>query len=192
MGSTGAILFSSMGVLIKPLSEAFGWSRGDISFGATCLTMGIIFGMLTTGHFIDKYGSRRILIISVIISIAVVMIGPQFVSTLPLFYLMLILGAILGGPTNTVGYVRVISCWFDQRRGLFIGIIAAGMGLGFTGVPLLTDFAVSQGGWKAGYYALGFVMLFMVLPALIFLVKDYPEDIGLHPDGVDIGAEKRF
>jgi MFS family permease len=191
MGSTGAILFSSMGVLIKPLSEAFGWSRGDISFGATCLTMGIIFGMLTTGHLIDKYGSRRILIISVIISIAVIMIGPQFVSTLPLFYLMLILGAILGGPTNTVGYVRVISCWFDQRRGLFIGIIAAGMGLGFTGVPLLTDFAVSQGGWKAGYYALGFVMLFMVLPALIFLVKDYPEDIGLHPDGVDIGAEKR-
>jgi MFS family permease len=191
MGSTGAMLFSSMGVLIKPLSEAFGWSRGDISFGATCLTMGIIVGMLTTGHLIDKYGSRRILIISVIISIAVVMIGPQFVSTLPLFYLMLILGAILGGPTNTVGYVRIVSCWFDQRRGLFIGLIAAGMGLGFTGVPLLTDFAVNQGGWKAGYYALGFVMLFLVLPALVFLIKDYPEDIGSHPDGIDISAEKR-
>jgi MFS family permease len=191
LGSTGGMLFSSLGVLIKPLSDAFGWSRGDISFGATCLTLGIVVGMLTTGHLIDKYGSRRILIISVLISIVVVMIGPQFISSLPFFYLMLILGAIIGGPTNTVAYARIISCWFDQRRGLFIGIIAAGMGMGFAVVPLLTDFAVSQGGWKAGYYALGFVMLFMVMPVLIFLIKDYPEDIGLYPDGIDVGAEKR-
>lgn len=186
------MLFSSMGVLINPLTEEFGWSRGDISFGATCLTLGIIVGMLTTGHLIDKYGSRRILILSVIVSIVVVMTGPLYISTLPLFYLMLILGAIVGGPTNTVGYARIIACWFDRRRGLFIGISAAGMGLGFALVPLLTDYAVNYGGWEAGYYALGLVMLFMVMPALIFLIKDKPEDLGLLADGDDVDDKKRF
>jgi MFS family permease len=185
MGNNGAMLFSSLGVFTKPLAEEFGWSRGDISFGATCLTLGIIVGMLTTGHLIDKYGSRRVLIISVILSILVIMTAPLYVSTLPLFYFVLGLGAIVGGPTNTVGYVRVIACWFDRRRGLFIGVSAAGMGLGFSLVPLLADFAVNIGGWRAGYYALGLVMIFLVLPAVVFLIKDKPEDLGLHPDGDD-------
>jgi len=183
MGSTGAMLFSSLGVMVNPLTAEFGWGRGDISFGATCLTVGIIVGMLSTGHLIDKYGARRILTLAVISSIIVVATGPLYISTLPLFYLMLILGAIVGGPTNTVGYARVIACWFDRRRGLFIGITAAGMGLGFAFVPWLTDFSVNKAGWKAGYYALGLVMLFMVLPAVFFLIKDKPEELGLHPDG---------
>lgn len=183
MGNTGAVLFSSLGVMIKPLTAEFGWGRGDISFGATCLTLGIIVGMLTTGHLIDKYGSRRIVTISVILSIIVLMTGPLYISTLPLFYFMLILGAIVGGPTNTVGYARVIACWFDRRRGLFIGIATAGMGLGFALVPWLADFAINRGGWKAGYYALGLFMLIIVLPAVFFLIKDKPEDLGMRPDG---------
>ena len=183
MGNTGAVLFSSLGVMVNPLAAEFGWGRGAISFGATCLTFGIITGMLTTGHLLDKYGSRRIVTVSVILSIIVVMTGPLYVSTLPLFYLMLILGAIVGGPTNTVGYARVVACWFDRRRGLFIGITAAGMGLGFALVPVLTDFAIQKGGWRAGYYALGLFMLFLVLPAVFFLIKDKPEDLGLRPDG---------
>jgi MFS family permease len=191
MGNTGAVLFSSLGVMVNPLTAEFGWGRGDISFGATCLTLGIIVGTLTTGHLIDKYGSRRIVTISVILSIIVVLTGPLYISTLPLFYFMLILGAIVGGPTNTVGYARVIACWFDRRRGLFIGITAAGMGVGFALVPLLTDFAINKGGWKAGYYALGLFMLLIVLPSVFFLIKDKPEDIGMRPDGDTLGHNER-
>ncbi len=184
MWNTGAVLFASLGALVKPLSDTFGWSRGEVSFGATCLTMGIIVGMLTTGHLIDKYGSKRILTLSVILSVIVILTGPLYISSLPLFYLMLIIGAIVGAPTNTVGYVRVIACWFDKRRGLFIGIAAAGMGVGFAVIPWLTTVAVSRGGWQMGYYVLGFCILVVVLPAVVFLIRDKPEDIGLHMDGV--------
>ncbi len=183
MGNTGAVLFSSLGVFVKPLADAFGWSRGDISFGATCLTFGIIVGMLTTGHLIDKYGSKRILTISVVLSAIAIASGPLYISSLPLFYLMLTLGAFVGGPTNTVGYVRVIACWFDRRRGLFIGVAAAGMGVGFALVPWLTNIAISWGGWQAGYYVLGLYILILVLPAVVFLIKDKPEDIGMRVDG---------
>jgi MFS family permease len=191
MGSTGAMFFSSLGIMVNALTAEFGWGRGDVSFGATCLTLGIIVGMLTTGHLIDKYGSRRIVMLSVILSIIVVMTGPLYISTLPLFYLMLILGAIVGGPTNTVGYARVIACWFDRRRGLFIGITAAGMGVGFALVPWLTDLAINKGGWKAGYYVLGMVMFFVVLPAVFFFIKDKPEDLGMRPDGDTHGQNEK-
>ena len=76
MGSSGSMLFTSMGVLIKPLSEEFGWARDEISYGATLITFGIIIGLLTSGFLIDRFGARRVLIISVILSIIVVATGP--------------------------------------------------------------------------------------------------------------------
>lgn len=186
MGSTGAMLFTSIGVLVSPLNAEFGWSRGDISFAASIVTMGIIIGLLTSGPLIDKFGARRVLIVSVILSIIVVSTGPLYISSLTLFYTMLILAAIVGGPTNTVGYARVIASWFDRRRGLFIGINACGMGLGFALAPVITDIAVNAQGWKASYVCLGVLMLVVVLPSVIFLVIDKPEDVGLQVDGDDL------
>ena len=124
MGSGGAMLFTSLGVLINPLALEFGWGRDEISYAATLTTFGIIIGLLTSGFLIDRFGARRVLIVSVVLSIVVVATGPLYVSTLPLFYTMLIVAAIVGGPTNTSGYARVIASWFDRRRGLFIGINA--------------------------------------------------------------------
>lgn len=183
MGSSGSLMFTSMGVLINPLSAEFGWGRDEISYGATLITFGIIIGLLTSGFLIDRFGARRVLIASVILSILVVMTGPLYVASLPLFYTMLILAAIVGGPTNTSGYARVIATWFDRRRGLFIGINACGMGMGFAVAPIITDMAVTAGGWKAGYYAIGLFMLIVALPSVLFLVIDKPGDVGLQVDG---------
>ncbi len=183
MGSSGSMLFTSIGVLVKPLSEEFGWGRDEISYGATLITFGIIIGLLTSGFLIDKFGARRVLIVSVLLSIIVVATGPLYVSTLPLFYTMLVLASIVGGPTNTSGYARVIASWFDRRRGLFIGINACGMGLGFFLAPLITDMAVNAAGWKAGYYCIGLFMFLVALPSVLFLVIDKPQDVGLEVDG---------
>jgi len=187
MGSGGAMLFTSLGVLINPLALEFGWGRDEISYAATLTTFGIIIGLLTSGFLIDRFGARRVLIVSVVLSIVVVATGPLYVSTLPLFYTMLIVAAIVGGPTNTSGYARVIASWFDRRRGLFIGINACGMGLGFAVAPFITDLAVSAGGWKAGYFCIALFMLVVALPSVIFLVIDKPGDVGLQVDGDDSG-----
>ena len=185
MGSSGSMLFTSIGVLIKPLSEEFGWARDQISYGATLMTFGIIIGLLTSGFLIDRFGARRVLIVSVLMSIIVVATGPLYVSSLPLFYTMLVLASIVGGPTNTSGYARVIASWFDRRRGLFIGINACGMGLGFAVAPFITDMAVTAAGWKAGYYAIALFMFLVALPSVLFLVIDKPRDVGLEVDGVE-------
>ena len=185
MGSSGSMLFTSIGVLIKPLSEEFGWARDQISYGATLITFGIIIGLLTSGFLIDRFGARRVLIVSVLMSIIVVATGPLYVSSLPLFYTMLVLASIVGGPTNTSGYARVIASWFDRRRGLFIGINACGMGLGFAVAPFITDMAVTAAGWKAGYYAIALFMFLVALPSVLFLVIDKPRDVGLEVDGVE-------
>ena len=183
IGNTGVILFAGTGVLIKPLTQEFGWGRGDISLALTWLTVGIALGVLVSGRLIDRYGARRVLCTSIVLSLLVILTGPLYVTTLPLFYTMMILAAVVGAPTNTIGYARVISDWFDKRRGLFIGINSAGIGLGFTLAPLVCNWAIGIGGWRAGYFSLGLFLLIIVFPTVYFFLIDKPEDVGLLPDG---------
>ncbi len=183
VGSTGGMLFSSLGVLANPLAAEFGWSRGEIFFAISVLTAGIILGILASGPLLDRYGSRKVLLVSVALSILVMAPAPFYVSSLPTFYLMIFLGSFIGGPTNTVAYARVVASWFDRRRGLFIGINASGMGTGFALVPLLTNQVLDNGGWHAGYYLLAGIMLLVVLPSIFLLVVDEPGDVGLEVDG---------
>ena len=187
-GNTGVILFAATSVLIKPLTQEFGWGRGDISLALTYLTVGIALGVLVTGKLIDRYGARRVVCTAIALSILVILTGPLYVTTLPLFYTMMLLAAVVGAPTNTIGYARVISNWFDKRRGLFIGINSAGIGLGFALAPQICSWAASIGGWRAGYFSLGLFLLFFVLPTVYLFLIDKPEDVGLLPDGVQKSA----
>ena len=77
---------------------------------------------------------------------------------------------------------------FDKRRGLFIGINSAGIGLGFALAPQICSWAASIGGWRAGYFSLGLFLLFFVLPTVYLFLIDKPEDVGLLPDGVQKSA----
>ena len=188
IGNTGVLLFAGTGVLIKPLTQEFGWSRGDVSLALTLLTVGIAVGVLVSGRLIDRYGARRVLCASILLSLLVILTGPLYVATLPLFYTMMLLAAVVGAPTNTIGYARVISDWFDKRRGLFIGINSAGIGLGFTLAPLVCNWAIGIGGWRAGYFSLGLFLLVIVFPTVYFLLIDKPQDVGLLPDGAPKSA----
>ena len=183
-GNTGVLMFAATGVLIKPLTQEFGWGRGDISLALTYLTVGIVLGVLVSGRLIDRYGARRVVCTAIALSILVILTGPLYVTTLPLFYTMMLLAAVLGAPTNTIGYARVISNWFDKHRGLFIGINSAGAGLGFALAPQICSWTAAGGGWRAGYFSLGLFLLFIVFPVVYLFLIDKPGDVELLPDGV--------
>jgi MFS family permease len=92
------------------------------------------------------------------------------------------MGTIAVG-TNSVPYMRVLTSWFDRRRGLAIGIAGSGTGLGFGYVPLITQWLVEHHGWRGGYFGLGLIMLLFTLPMVVFLLHEKPQSLGLHPDG---------
>ena len=186
MGTSGGILFVTLGILVEPLNEEFGWNRGDIYLSISFLTIGISLGLLLTARLFKRFGARKVLLTSVLLAGLVILVGPLYISSLPLLYGMMFAASTLGAATNTVGYTWVITNWFDKRRGLFIGINASGFGLGMALMPALVEWAVSLGGWRSGYYSLGLFLLIIVLPVLYFFLIEKPEDIGLLPDGEEL------
>jgi MFS family permease len=75
--------------------------------------------------------------------------------------------------------------WFDRRRGLFLGIVAAGIGLGFMTMPVLMNFLLNIVGWRGAYIGIGAVILLVIFPIILLFVRDDPADVGLKPDGRD-------
>lgn len=76
--------------------------------------------------------------------------------------------------------------WFEQRRGLVTGLMTASYACGqLVFLPALAWLAGFDWRWAA--LAVAVVALVVVLPAVVAVVRDRPEDVGLRPFGAAEG-----
>ena len=96
--------------------------------------------------------------------------------------------AVLGAGAQSLTLIRVLSTWFERRRGLAIGACMAGYGIGYVLVPLLAQALITAWGWRAAYVGLGALAVFGALPVIALLLYDSPAALDLMPGD---GAEAR-
>lgn len=186
--STGPAAFglASLFLLGGPMGTEFGWSRTAISTAVSVMMLCTAFSLPLMGRLVDRFGVKQILVPSVIVFGLCLMAGSLTTQYWQFIAVYVAMGTIAVG-TNSVPYMRVLSAWFDRRRGLAIGIAGSGTGLGFGYVPLVTEQLVSRYGWRGGYVGLGLIMLLFTLPMILFLLHEKPQSLGLHPDGATTG-----
>ena len=180
--SPAPIAFYSIGVLMQPLSEAYGWSKSEISLAATLLTVAIVLTTPVIGILVDRIGPKKVLIPSML-GFALSLFALSFAASLATFHILYFFMGVICAGANSLAYMRLLSYWFDRRRGLVVGIATAGMGLGFTIVPGFTQFLVDQGGAGSAYIGLGLLVLCAGVPVVSLIVRDTPEQCGLAVDG---------
>lgn len=181
---TGPFAFAALGLFVLPFTEEFGWNRAEISFCLTLLigTTAVILPFI--GRLVDRFGSRVVMIPSMV-SLALCLAAiPLFVSELWHLIVVFLLIGTIGAGTNSVPYMPIVSAWFLRKRGLAIGIAISGIGLGYTYVPLLVQFFIDNYGWRSGWYALSAVILFIAIPVAAIFLKESPASMGLQPDGI--------
>lgn len=182
--STGPAAFTlaSMGLFLNGFASEFGWNRAEASGALSLMMLVTAVSMPFGGKLVDRFGIKRVLIPSVAIFGLLLLCVPLITQ---LWHLLLIYGLIgsLAVGANSVGYMRLLACWFDRRRGLAIGIAGSGTGLGFAYVPIVTQYAVATWDWRGGYITLGLIMLCITLPLVSFVLRERPEDCGLNADG---------
>jgi MFS family permease len=87
-----------------------------------------------------------------------------------------------GGATPAVAAV-VATRWFDERRGLAMGLVGGAMAAGqLLVIPLAMSLTTSFG-WRIAYAILGVGFLAVILPAVLAVVRNEPSDMGLTPYG---------
>jgi predicted MFS family arabinose efflux permease len=69
-------------------------------------------------------------------------------------------------------YAKAVSAWFDERRGLALGIAMAGIGIGATAVPQFARWVIEAFGWRAAYAALGVLTFAVAFPAVALFIRE--------------------
>ncbi|MFC4313059.1 MFS transporter [Steroidobacter flavus] len=170
-------------LFVTELQQAFGWSRSQITGALSLFLCVLVVSLPLAGRLVDRLGARRVAIPSILLYGAALVsmgwLGPSLAG----WYVMYALLAVLGAGAQSLTFIRVISAWFDRRRGLVIGICMAGFGLGYVAVPMIAQSLIAIGGWRLGYVGLGLLALLGALPIVTLLLRDSPAQVGLHIDG---------
>ena len=168
--------FASFGVFIIPLSETFGWGRGDISLAFTIMSYAAAAAVPFLGVIVDRFGVRRVLL-PAMVAFGLVIGSLSFLSgNITQLYFAYLLVAIVGVGTSAPVYSRAIVRWFDKSRGLALGIGLSGIGLGAAIVPPIVQAAINYYGWQGGYLALALLILAVTFPVCWLWLRE-PEDV---------------
>ena len=135
------------------------------------------------GFLIDRY-SLRVIICCACLWLAMGYVCMQFVDSY--IGLMLVLIPFQGLGWTGVGplvQTKLMVNWFTRNRGMALGISIMGISVAGVMMPIVNAYLAETIGWRDAYLIYATLLLLVVVPATILVVRQKPEDIGLHPDG---------
>ncbi|MFF4900962.1 MFS transporter [Streptomyces sp. NPDC001068] len=179
----GAAAFRSLpGLLIDPLHQEFGWSRGTV--GAAVSVNLALYGLTApfAAALMDRFGIRRV----VAVALTVIAVGSGLtVWMTAAWQLLLCWGLLVGLGSGSMALAfaaTVTGRWFTTRRGLVSGILTAGSASGqLIFLPLLS-WMVERYDWRPAAVTVALAAL-AVVPFVCLLLRDHPADVGLKPYG---------
>ncbi|VCU67974.1 putative MFS-type transporter YhjX [Pigmentiphaga humi] len=178
----GPIMQFTFGVFLLPIAAEFHWSRSTMS-------LALVVGLITTavlvpfaGRLIDRYGIRPVTL-SAIVLFALSIVGVALFADTPakLIAGYALMGVAAAGQTP-LPYAKAIAAWFDDKRGLALGIAMAGVGLGAALVPQFAQALVTQVGWRGAYLGLAALTLVVGVSAVALAVRE-PDAAARRPAG---------
>jgi MFS family permease len=185
LGGPPIVVFS-FGVFFKSLVHDFHASRAEISFAFTLHNVISAICVPAVGRLIDRIGTRRVILPATAVLALILISGRALGSSIWQFYLFYAALGLIGSSTSPVPYGVVVSRWFNRRRGMALGFMMLGVGLGGIIAPLLAQRLIAAFGWRNAYAIFGLGILLIPLPIITALLEDDPAKRGLAPDGAEV------
>jgi MFS family permease len=170
--SLATLPFYAIQNLFKPLNDAFGWGRADISIAITLMGVANLFTSYIAGRITDKYGSRPVALVSgILLAISLFLITLNN-GNLKQFWLSYFLMTIAAAGTLPLTYTRTVNQWFDKSRGLALGLTLLGTSFAAMTLPPLYKMGIDAYGWKGVFYVAIAIIIVAWLPSFLLLFKD--------------------
>lgn len=172
------------GALMVPLHEDLGWSTTVMSLAVSINLL--LYGLTApfAAALMDRFGIRQV------VAVALTLIALGAGATVFMeesWQLLLSWGVLIGLGTGSMALIfaaTITNRWFIKRRGLVMGMLTAGSATGqLIFLPPVAAIAESAG-WRPASLLIAVVALAAV-PAVWFVLRDFPEDRGALPYGAD-------
>jgi len=169
------------GVVLPEMIGDLGFSRtaGGSIYNAYFLSYVALTPV--AGYLTDRIGARRVITACA----GILGVGVLLMGSIGSFWMACLSFAVvgLGSSGMWTPVITVVQRWFaPKRRGLDLGILATGYGLGFATMGIAFPWTVNHLSWRYAWYFLGAGALSMVL-ANVLLLRSDPESAGCLPWG---------
>lgn len=172
----GTIMVYTYGILAAAMGAEYGWSRALLARNMTAFLVGSGIGMITLGWLISRFGIRgpsALMAASFGMLFAAVALLPPLPSAHIAVFMLI---GLTGSAASALPYSVAISGFFDKRRGLALGLVVAGSGVGATFGPTVAQHIVTEHGWRTGFIEIGIAAAVVAVCGLVLLVRT-PEGV---------------
>ncbi len=165
---------SVFGLFLIPLATTFGWPRAAVSgvFGVVAIASALMMPLV--GRLADRFGVQRMAILGNLAFAASIGALAFTTKSLVQFYITFAVIAVAATFASPPMLSKVVSEWFDSRRGAMLGI-SAGFGNGFGSmlIPVIAATAMPHVGWRGAYGVIAAIVAGLGFPAYA-LLRDAP------------------
>lgn len=165
----GAFSYYGMGVFFNAIRADLGWSAAAL--GAALALARIQGGVLApiVGMMIDRYGSRRLILLGVLMAGSGFVLLGQTTSIVYFYvvFIVLVQGGISAGMGNAPS--AAVVHWFSTRRATALGVMNLGISLGGILAKPLAEI-ITAFGWRTAFVLAGVVVWVVGLP-LAFVIR---------------------
>lgn len=169
LAALGRGLNDSFTVFLLPISNNFGWNRGQVVsvYSLAALTSGLVSPFV--GRLFDRSGPRSVFAVG-LASLGGAFLIASFARQLWQFQFALGLCVGLGvASTGVVPGSILLGRWFDQKLPTAMAVVYSASGAGVLMMLPISQLLVGRLGWRGAYQAYGYSVLFVVLPLLLVL-----------------------
>ena len=166
------------GIMIRGMENV-----NDTQFSTAYLVATLFsgFALPFLGPLIDRFGARVLLpLTSMLLAVACILMS--CVEQLPLLYLSLGMLRLIGQGLMCLLATWLIGEWFQEKRGLAMGLMGVGGAISVMIFPLLNRYFMLNYDWQTAWLVLSAILLvtFVIPPWLA--IRNRPEEEGLFPD----------
>ncbi len=170
-------VFYSFGVFFTPLIQEFGWSRAQISWGFSSVSIVGALWSPFVGRVVDRHGPRRSQLVGALVLGGTFMLLSQ-VRSLGQYYVLMALCVSLGStalgpiPSNSA-----VAGWFLRRRGRALGLATAGISMGGVIFVPLAQTLIAHLGWRQAFVALGALVIGVGVAPIAYVMRKPPAEL---------------
>jgi len=170
----------SYSVILPPMKEGLSLTYTQVGLIGSGNFFGYLFLAVIGGFLAARFGTRRVIFLSLLVMGISLFLTGLSQSFLFAFFTRLITG--IGNAGSYIPMMALPAAWFvAKKRGLAIGVVTLGTGIGLSITGLVLPYFISLyggDGWRYAWYLLG-LCVFLGAFVCYFFLRDTPQEKGL-------------
>jgi MFS family permease len=179
--------FYAQSVFLKALIDERGWSTGLTSAGTATFFMVSGLAGYVASPYLNRVDVRKMLCLGALVAAGgLALLGQvqhewQMFAAEAVFGIGFSMGSLIPATTT-------VARWFVRRRSVAFSVASTGLSAGGIALTPFVATQVKRHGIAAVTPWLAVIWVVVVIPVSILVIRSWPTDMGLHPDGVPAPA----